>query len=228
VVEALEWCVDFYDHVLNINGPMPAGWPGFGDKRLAMAIDGSWGLNMYSNIPGLDFGITQPPYPEGGQPATWSCGYALCIPASIKAKKLDAAWKFIRYMSGVEGWLVKEEFDYLQTRKQWAGRKNAGDMEFVPADVICNVPAVNAIRDRFKDRLTPTALHRMKVAFDLLDVAYDCGNFSIAGQTYWNELDKAYWMAVNHKTTPQKALETCRAIVQQELDKMWKRVRVTK
>lgn len=225
IVEALTWCVKYYDNILMTGSRMPS-FPDFFSKKLAMAIDGSWGLNWYSSVRGLDFGIANPPYPEGGQPATWSCGFALCIPASIKANKVDASWRFIKFMSGPEGWVAKAEFDYLSTKKKFA--KNPSEMNFIPADVICNIPAMRAIEERFKDRLTPLSAARMRFAFNLLDIAYDCGNMSLAGQSYWNELDKAYWAAVNHKNTPERALEQCRSIVQQDLDKMWKRVKITK
>jgi multiple sugar transport system substrate-binding protein len=119
VIEALEWCVKCYDQILGINGPMPSSWPSFDQKKLAMIIDGSWALNTYSSISGLDYGVAQAPYPQGGDPTTWSCGFAMCLSANSKAQNIDAAWKFVKYITGREGWLIQAEYQYSQSKKNW-------------------------------------------------------------------------------------------------------------
>lgn len=75
----------------------------FFTNRLAMAIDGNWYLsNIREYAPDLDYGITYLPVAEeGGDPFTWSGGFAMVMPKG--AKNADLAWDFMTFMSGPDG-----------------------------------------------------------------------------------------------------------------------------
>ncbi|HLS89670.1 MAG TPA: ABC transporter substrate-binding protein [Limnochordia bacterium] len=114
-IEALEWMVDFVDFyggvtvldefaaTIQVSGPIPAVLGGF----QAIHYDGNWNLGALRRE-FRDFYDTQlrAALPPGNrQRATLSGGFALAIPRGITEERLEAAWRFIRYMTGFDAQL---------------------------------------------------------------------------------------------------------------------------
>jgi multiple sugar transport system substrate-binding protein len=98
-----------------------AGLDAFSTGRLTMQQAGnSLYVNYLRNVPNLRFGVSEIPVPAGGQPSSYTGGFAVCI--SKNAQHPDAAWAFLEH---------------------WMG----DDMQFTWSDLINNVPGVRRIAE---------------------------------------------------------------------------------
>jgi len=116
IVEALQWKVDWVnrygiEEVTAFNSAF--GWgeiDGMGNGFIGMRILGSWFEGMYQEyFPELEWGIAPAPIPEayGGQ-AQGSCmgTEGLAIPRGTGIAESEAAWKYLRWMSGQDAVLA--------------------------------------------------------------------------------------------------------------------------
>lgn len=81
----------------------------------SIIIDGdwlAWQIEKYN--PELNYGVAAVPYTDKEYRSNWSGGFTLEMSAKSTDKKADAAWKFIKYMTGVEVQTnIIEELDFL-------------------------------------------------------------------------------------------------------------------
>ena len=186
--------------------------------KVAMVTNGSWALNGVARYaPGLDFSVAPAPVPAerlqgkgrfaGKAPyITWIGGYSFAIPAG--ARHASEAWRFIRFMSSVEGALIAAKADKKYNEAK--GRPyvfNLSANKNVNAALLANFPPVNENllkAQRAFVEMLPNAQYR-PVTF--------------VGQKLWDGHVRAFDRAVAHAQTPKAALEEQQKLVQQELDK---------
>ncbi|HSV74868.1 MAG TPA: ABC transporter substrate-binding protein [Chthonomonadales bacterium] len=98
-VEALRFLVDMVrrDRV----APSPEGfdaWIGFRQGRVAMAFEGIYMLADLRRQADLDF--VGAPVPQiGPHRAVWADSHNLCLREGMDERRLNAAWRFVRYLS---------------------------------------------------------------------------------------------------------------------------------
>lgn len=146
--------------------------------RLAMQVDGDWDIATFKEYaPKMEYGITHMPVAKkGDKPTTWSGGFAFVIPKG--AKNPDAAYKFMRYMSGPAGQRkYTKDTSHLPTRTALLKEKNLFDK-----------------RHRFfAQKLLPLSRSRPPLP---------------VGAQYWNELLSAQDAVTLNQSTPRNALNT--------------------
>jgi multiple sugar transport system substrate-binding protein len=78
----------------------------FSTGRLSMQQAGNSNYVTYlRNVPNLKFGVSEIPIPAGGQPSSYTGGFAVCI--SKNAQHPDAAWAFL------EHWMGDDEMQFI-------------------------------------------------------------------------------------------------------------------
>lgn len=71
--------------------------------KVSMIIDGDWlAWDLEKNASEINYGVTSVPYSDEKYRATWSGGFTLEMSGQTKGKKAEAAWRFIRFMTGAE------------------------------------------------------------------------------------------------------------------------------
>ena len=87
----------------NVPPNSPAQQNPFVTGKLAMVITGDWRVGERAKYaPNTDYGITYIPVPKAGdQSVTWDGGWSMALIPGAKAP--DQAWKFIKYIDGLEG-----------------------------------------------------------------------------------------------------------------------------
>lgn len=191
--------------------------------KVAMVINGDWMLgNVARYAPDLDFAIAPPPSPaerlahtgrfasDPDDHITWTGGFSLAIPKGTKHP--EEAWKFIRFLSSIEGYRIYNQAQKAYNEKigrpyvfRLSANKNVNVMmfaEFSPAS----------------ERLQ-TAL---KAYIDMLPHArYRPVTF--IGQKLWDAHVRAFERACQGAQAPDAALKEQQALVQKELDKAFAR-----
>jgi len=100
-VAALEFCADIVNKYQY--SPLPGtgqseGWIGFRQGRIAIAFEGIYMLPELEKLETLD--ISAAPLPViGNKPATWADSHVLCLSQEIEGKRLEAAWRFVKFIS---------------------------------------------------------------------------------------------------------------------------------
>ncbi len=78
--------------------------------KIAMKIDGWWAVQAIAQYkPYLHFGVAPPPTPSGKHPATWSGGFAYCIPLGSKHPR--TSFQLIRFLVSPRGWRIQMAVD---------------------------------------------------------------------------------------------------------------------
>lgn len=227
--EALEYMVSIYDALKGAEaiGAFQSTFQTealdpFYTGKVAMKIDGNWVLNQIARYaPDLDFGVAPAPVPsarlrgEGrfqGQPPfiTWSGGFSLAIPRG--ARHVEEAWRFIKWMTSLEGWLVLNEAQREYNRS--LGRP------YVP-NMTANIKIDEEIFRRFAPE-NPRLRRALRTFLDLMPVSR-FRPVTFVGQRLWDEHVRAFELAIHHKKTPREALQEGREKVQKELDKVFQR-----
>ncbi len=98
-VAALEFCADL---VLREQvAPSPENfdaWVGFRQGRVGMAFEGIYMLADMEKMTDLDWGAA--PVPQlGPEAAAWADSHVLCLRSDLSEEKLEASWRFIRFLS---------------------------------------------------------------------------------------------------------------------------------
>ncbi len=98
-IEALQFCSDLVrrEHI----APPPENfdaWVGFRQGKVGMVFEGVWMLADLRRQSDMDYGFA--PLPTLGEaPATWTGAHTLCLRDGLSGKELDAAWRFVRFLS---------------------------------------------------------------------------------------------------------------------------------
>jgi ABC-type glycerol-3-phosphate transport system substrate-binding protein len=101
-IKALQF---WYDAIYKYKiAPVPVGFnsgDAYANNRLAMWLNGSWGLNFIKDRPQLHPPVTKIWYtPQWGlKPATWMSAHVMAIPRQISGDRLEAAAKLIVWLS---------------------------------------------------------------------------------------------------------------------------------
>ncbi len=217
IVEALEWMVRFYDRyggIERISKFLSAFQGGQYDPfllgKIAMKIDGNWYLQSIARYaPELEFGVAPAPVPKGRPYITWSGGFSLAIP--VGAKHVEEAWKFIKWATSVEGWLV-----YMKAEKSYAESRG---VPFVPL-LTANAVADREILKRFAPS-EPKFRKALEVFISLMKVSR-FRPVTPVGQKLWDEQVRATEFAIYHKMSPREALDRGTREVQKLLDEIYR------
>ncbi len=95
--------VQFISDIINVEklAPMPEnmdGWLGFRQGRVGMVFEGIYMLADLQKQDDLDFGAAVIPK-LGKQRSVWAGTHELCLSPELNGKKLEAAWRFIKFLS---------------------------------------------------------------------------------------------------------------------------------
>jgi ABC-type sugar transport system permease subunit/ABC-type glycerol-3-phosphate transport system substrate-binding protein len=232
-VEALEYMTKVYD-ALGGRAKVEAYQAGFQSNeldpfltdRVAMKIDGSWVVQSIARYgPDIDFGLAPAPVPAArlrheGRFAndkddyiTWAGGFSYAIPAN--SKHPAEAWEFIKWMTSPEAGLIDAAAAkaYNESKQRpyvpplWANRKTNQLVyaQFAPASKKFREPMEQFISMMDHARFRPV---------------------TFVGQRLWDEHVRAFDNATYHASThmtAQQAMDEGTAVVQRELDKVFRR-----
>ncbi len=98
-VEALQFCADLVlKHKLAPRPENMDSWIGFRQGKVGMVIDGVYMVADLQRQNDLEFGAA--PVPKIGPVlAAFACSHNLCLKAGLKGRRLDAAWRFVKFLS---------------------------------------------------------------------------------------------------------------------------------
>ncbi len=223
IVEALTYMSHIYDELggyAKVNAFQAGFQTGYLDPfmqgKIAMKIDGSGQMMNFARYgQDIDFGIAPFPLPkrelDKGRQVTWTGGWAYAIP--ITARKKDAAWEFIRFMSSDQAWTT-----WMESARELA---QAQGQMFIPQQI-----SIRHLNERFFQQYVfdnPLIPQRFKdgckVYNDLLPHSY-YRPVTPVGQLLWNEHINAMEQALYNRATPQQALDRSTAVVQKDLDRI--------
>lgn len=98
-VEALQFCVDLINKYKCAPSPQNFdSWIGFRQGKIGIVFEGVYMLADLQKQKDLDFAGA--PVPKiGHSQAVWAGSHNLCLRSDLKGKELDAAWKFMTFLS---------------------------------------------------------------------------------------------------------------------------------
>lgn len=155
--------------------------------RIGIEISGDWELAGFKKYaPKMDYGLTYIPVrKEGDDPSTWAGGFAFAIPQG--AKEPEAAYKFLRYISGEDG-----QRYYTKTTAHLPTWKSLlSDKKLFPGR-----------HWLFANQLLPVAKNRPPLP---------------VGALYWDQLTSAQEKVTLLKSEPKPALEDVASRVNSQL-----------
>lgn len=124
VREALQWLVDlrFKHHVTTRPGELAdmGGYEMFMTGKVAMVFGGHWDVPTYSKI--TDFRWDVAPLPRRKARANNAYGSCFCIPTQSRNK--EAAWRYIKFLSGAEGQKLMVGADFSTPARQSIAKTN--------------------------------------------------------------------------------------------------------
>lgn len=186
--------------------------------KVAMKVDGDWIITSLARYgPKLEFGTAPAPVPddryyrrgrfkdEKDQFITWVGGFSLAIPKG--ARNVEAAWRYIKYMSSVEAAII----DYSASQ-EWERRRG----RIMVPRVMAN-KAINEVAFRKFAPADPRFQSALKTHIDMMPYARFRPS-TFVGQLLWDEQIRAMEAACMHRRTPMEALKISQAVVQKELD----------
>lgn len=227
IVEALEYMKEVYEAlggraaVESFISVFQAGaLDPFLNGKVAMKIDTNGFMGTVARWrPDLRFGVAPAPRPEAyaEEPLTWSGGFSWAIPRG--AKHQDAAWQFIRWMSGVEA--AKIEHQALQRYNKARGRlyvpgisANARVNEWTLGNIVENSRELEryGFAEHYKTCVRMMQYSRFRPVTPV-------------GQLLWDEHRRAFDRATlsPNQFTPREALETGAQETQRELERLKQR-----
>ena len=224
-VTALTYMRDVYDALGGYNkvsifqtGFQSGEQDPFFTGKVAMVINGSWMIpNIARYAPALDFGVAVAPVPKArldklGKAAyiTWIGGYSLAIPRG--SQKTEAAWKFIKFYTGVEANLIgaKAQADYYRS----LGRP-----------FIFSLSANQKVNTALLKAFPPPNEKLMKAQEAYIDMLPQAKfrPVTFVGQKLWDGHVRAFERACSNAVKPEEALKEQQNIVQKELDRALER-----
>ena len=224
VVQALEWMVKVYDSiggaeaVLAFQGSAQTGQlDPFTTERVAMKIDGYWNfpenLAQFGNH--VNYALTVPPLPaaevaKGRTGFSWVSGWCFAIPST--ARKKEAAWELLRFLTSQRAAEIIAESNRLQMESQGrlyvptqSGNRHIN--QWLYDKYVANNPAI-----------PPKVRDGVKLCNDLLETS-PFRPVTPVGQLLFNEQKRATEEAIFHKQSPQAALDASTRVVQRQLDR---------
>ncbi len=224
VVQALEWMVKVYDSIGGAqavyafqSSTQTGQLDPFTTERVAMKIDGYWNFpeNLAQFGSNVNYALTVPPLPaaevaKGRTGFSWVSGWCFAIPST--ARKKEAAWELLRFLSSQRAAGIIGESNRLQLESQgrvyvptqhanrqinqWLYEKYVGSNPAIPAKMRDGVKLCNDLLETSPFRpVTPV------------------------GQLLFNEQKRATEQAIFHKMSPQAALDAGTRTVQRQLDR---------
>jgi multiple sugar transport system permease protein len=225
VVEALTWMTKVYDalggaaQVKAFESSFQGGdLDPFLQGKIVMKIDGYWQITDTIAQFGrnVNWGVARPPIParmfeQGSTTCTWVSGWCHAIPSTAKNK--EAAWEFIKFLSGRRANEIINESRRLTMESQgrvFVPTQNANKKinEWLYEKYVANNP-----------RMDPRVAEAVRLFNDLLE-GQPYRPVTPVGQLLWNQHISATDNALFHKLTPKEALDRATEIVQRELDKI--------
>ena len=181
--------------------------------KVAMKIDGNWGLNNIADYaPNLRFGVAPAPAPQGKQSITWSGGFSWAIPAGSRHPEM--AFELLRFLNSDRIWALRHE-----VAARYASSRGRA---YVPS--MAPLPHINQYTYQTLVEDNGELPERIKGSFLLFSELMGVSRFrpvTPVGQLLWDEHARAYEKAVRHTYSPQEALERGQLSVQRELDRMY-------
>ncbi len=224
IVEALRYMTDVYDAIGGYAKvqAFQAGFQGgeldpFIQGKIAMKIDGSWQVPFLAAYGrDLDFGVAPPPLPrheiaKGRRTVSWNGGWSYAIPANALHKQ--AAWDFIRFMTGRRAFLI-----WIESEREIA---EAQGRLYIPRQL-----PVKKLNEYVFDKYVysnPRVPENIKAACRVFNRLLPDARYrpvTPVGQLLWNEHVTAMEAALYHRLSPKAALGRGTAVVQRELDRI--------
>ncbi len=224
IAEALEFMTRLYDklggaeQVYAFQSTFQGGdLDPFITGKIVMKIDGFWMLSGSVAQFGrnLNYGLAPPPMPaqqlaKGRKPLSWNGGWCYAIPST--AKKKEAAWELIRFMSSQRAIEIQSESERLQAESQGRVHVPGQKPHIAINQWLFDTYVIN------KPSMDPKVGAAVKVFNDLLPDAR-FRPVTPVGQMLWVQHIEAMENAIFHKLSPQQALDCGTMIIQRELDR---------
>ena len=215
VVEALDYVTRLYDAVggVELTDSFAASFQTgqldpFLLGKVAMKIDGNWALNNIGvYAPDLNFGVVPAPASAGNESITWSGGFSWAMPRG--GKNVELAWRFIKWMSSAECWMMANTEQYRYARSR--GRP------YVPS-MTANRRVNEMIFEAFAPS-HPRLRGCLRTFMDLMEHSR-FRPVTPVGQILWDEHALAMDLAIHHKVSAQEALDRGTQTVQKQLNKI--------
>lgn len=234
-VEALEWMVSFYDKYLGsfeitsaftagVTGPLPDH---FIMEKVSMVAHCDTVVGSLLRKPDLEWDVAPMPIPPGGEKSSWSCGWSIVMAPSAKAP--DAAWTFMSWWTGLDGWRARAKVYKEETARMWEREQIKGEPLYMPWDAVY-LPAVKMLEEEYISVLPDLLKKHWTLSMDCLaNWTHGCGTeMGVAALQYWVEMDNAVRAALAHKLTPKEAMAQAKAKVQEATDKAWEAIEAQK
>ncbi len=228
-IYTMDWMVDFYDQYIGdfelANAYSEAATSaGLGEPfvagKVAMVADGDWTVGSLLRSPSFEWDTAPMPIPPGGEQSTWSCGFSLVMPPSVKSP--DEAWELMRWTSGVEGWDARAEATLADTQRVWEREQIDGEPQYWPTQA-CYIPALQMLEEKYVTKLGEREQKAWALGIDALENwTHGCGSeMGVAALEYWVEMDNAARTALSHKMSGEQAMVEAQKKVQEATDRAW-------
>ena len=201
-----------YDRFAAAN-QVPEQYNPFGMGKIAMSIEDDWVIYRVMRFsPNLELGIAPVPTPEGRPPIT-SSGTSTHFMIPINARHPREAWDFIRFISSVEGQLIKEAAirEYALSKGQVSSypgfRPNREVMAALTAEYAPKAPLLRECFEKCGEILEYLVPQPVSPVTAVLR----------------DEMRRANDRSAYGDATPEQALNDATRRVQQQLDKFWAR-----
>ena len=227
--ETLSWMVDFYKKYVGdfettnafsqsitstgLADPFHAG-------KASMSATGDWVVGELLRIPDIKWDAAPMPIPNGGEKATWSCGFSVVM--ADASKHQDEAWDFMQWAATEPGWETKAAATLADVQAQWEREQIQGEPQYFP-QLACYLPALQMLEEKYVTKLGDREQRAWALGTDALENwTHGCGTeMGVAALEYWVEMDNAARSALALKTSPAEAMATCKAKVQEATDRAW-------
>ena len=228
----LEWMVDFYDKYVGdfettnafsqsitstgLADPFHAG-------KASMSATGDWVVGDLLRIPDLNWDAAPMPVPNGGEKATWSCGFSVVMAAASQHQ--DEAWEFMQWAATEPGWEAKAAATLADVQAFWEREQIEGEPQYWPQQA-CYLPALAMLEEKYVTKLGEREQRTWKMGLDALqNWTRGCGTeMGVAALEYWVEMDNAARAALAKKASPAEAMMTCKTNVQEATDRAWEAI----
>lgn len=194
----------------------------FATGQVAMVINGDWQLSNYARfMPRAQLKTAPAPVPDDrfykrGRFAdeedtfvTWAGGYSWVIPKG--AKNTEAAWKFMKWVTSLEGRKV-----YLEGQ---ADLERARGRKYIPR-MEAHIEANQWVRDQFAGDPTNQYDAALRMHIDMMPYAR-IRPATFVGQKLWDEHIRAFENAAREAMTVEEALKDSEKNVQALLDEAY-------